>query len=94
MLALPEPLRTCCACGGAVFPSGMRTIPLLPLSLHVVAGLVVGVVLLCLLVGVVVTINRQFEAMAGQIAVLESRVDYDQLVLLDVALVGRGGGVV
>ena len=58
------------------------------------AGLVVGVVLLCLLVGVVVTINRQFEAMAGRIAVLESRVDYDQLVLLDVALVGRGGGVV
>ena len=25
---------------------------------------------------------------------VESRADYDQLVLLDVALVGRGGGVV
>ena len=53
----------------------------------------VGVVLLCLLVGVVVTINRRFEAMASRIAVLELRADYDQLALLDVALVGRDGVV-
>ena len=38
----------------------------------------------------VVNANRRFEAMAGRIAVLELRADYDQLALLDVALVGRG----